>query len=100
MSADYDFDAIKDYVLYFLNYYYELSCYSNDGNIYVRRLSDGEFVPFNLHSLAHLFYHEGLRSNGNGVPQEFFYFKVGQKIAEHINKELQRRSLCLERESM
>jgi hypothetical protein len=88
MLSDEEKYVIKEYIRSSLNNHYDISCVVMDNTIFVRKLGDDTWQPFNIGSLIHLYYHEYYRLNREIKDKSYFLYRLGEFLAEQIYKQI------------
>lgn len=80
--------VVKEYIRSSLNNHFDISCVVMDDTIFVRKLGDDTWMPFNIDSLIHLYYHEHKRMHGELKDKSYFLYRLGDFLAEQIYKQI------------
>jgi len=90
MLSDAEKYVVKEYIRSALNNHFDISCVAIGDIILVRRLGEDNWIPFNIGSLIHLFYHEYKRLQGEIKDKSYFLYRLGEFLAEQIYKQIRR----------
>jgi hypothetical protein len=88
MLRDEEKYVVKEYVRSILNNHFDISCVILDDTVFVRKLGEDIWQPFNIGSLIHLYYHEYKRLQGEMKDKSYFLYKLGEFLAEQIYKQI------------
>lgn len=88
MLRDEEKYVVKEYVRSILNNHFDISCVVMDDTIFVRKLGEDIWQPFNIGSLIHLYYHEYKRLHGGMKDKSYFLYRLGEFLTEQIYKQV------------